>query len=103
MLLCAANIYPDPKIYLGFAMCLIKDYQDIPQRSHFEDCALEHAIDFDKLSDCASQDDGAFGVDMLRTSVRRSAEVGFQRAYPRKESLTDIISRLVSLRAARCD
>lgn len=75
MLLCAANIYPDPKIYLGFAMCLIKDYQDIPQRSHFEDCALEHAIDFDKLSDCASQDDGAFGVDMLRTSVRRSAEV----------------------------
>ncbi|KAJ4421825.1 hypothetical protein N0V82_003524 [Gnomoniopsis sp. IMI 355080] len=77
MLLCAANIYPDPKIYLGFAMCLIKDYQDIPQRSHFEDCALEHAIDFDKLSDCASQDDGAFGVDMLRNSVRRSAEVRF--------------------------
>lgn len=77
MLLCAANIYPDPKIYLGFAMCLIKDYQDIPQRSHFEDCALEHAIDFDKLSDCASQDDGAFGVDMLRNSVRRSAEVCF--------------------------
>lgn len=95
MLLCAANIYPDPKIYLGFAMCLIKDYQDIPQRSHFEDCALEHAIDFDKLSDCASQDDGAFGVDMLRTSVRRSAEVEFPRTNRRKATLTDIIPRLV--------
>lgn len=56
-------------------MCLIKNYKDIPQRSHFEDCALEHAIDFDKLSDCASKDDGAFGVDMLRNSVRRSADV----------------------------
>lgn len=75
MLLCASNLYPDPKIYLGFAMCLIKDYEDIPQRSLIEDCALEHAIDFDKLSDCASQDDGGFGVDMLRKSVGRSAAV----------------------------
>lgn len=81
MLLCAANLYPDPKIYLGFAMCLIKDYQHIPQRGHFEDCALEHAIDFDQLSDCASQDDGAFGVDMLRNSVRRSAEVRYSQIH----------------------
>lgn len=75
MLLCASTLYPDPKIYLGFAMCLIKDYEDIPQRSLIEDCALEHAIDFDKLSDCASQDDGGYGVDMLRKSVSRSAAV----------------------------
>lgn len=87
MLLCAANLYPDPKIYLGFAMCLIKDYQDIPQRGHFEDCALEHAIDFDKLSDCASQDDGGFGVDMLRSSVRRSAEVQASNDHPPLETL----------------
>lgn len=75
MLLCTAHLYPDPKIYLGYAMCLIKDLKLIPQRRHFEDCALEHAIDFDKLSDCASQDDGAFGVGMLRNSITRSAEV----------------------------
>lgn len=75
MLLCAASLYPDPKTYLGFAMCLIKDYEDIPRRALIEDCALEHAIDFEKLSDCASQDDGALGVDMLRSSVRRSSEV----------------------------
>lgn len=75
MLLCAADIYPDPKIYLGFAMCLIKDFQEIPRRAHFEDCALEHGIDFDQLSDCANEDDGARGVDMLTASVRRSANV----------------------------
>lgn len=76
MLLCAASLYPDPKIYLGFSMCMIKDYPDIPQRSLIEDCALEHAIDFDKLDACASKDDGAFGVGMLRDSVRRSTNVG---------------------------
>lgn len=81
MLLCAADIYPDPKIYLGYAMCLLKNYQDVGQRRHFEYCALEHAIDFDKLSDCASQDDGAFGMDLLRTSISRSAEV--RLAFPK--------------------
>lgn len=84
MLLCAANLYPDPKTYLGFAMCMIKDYQDIPQRSLIEDCALEHAIDFDKLSDCASQDDGALGVDMLRGSIRRSSDVSSPPHFPLK-------------------
>lgn len=77
MLLCAASLYPDPKTYLGFSMCMIKDYPDIPQKSLIEDCALEHAMDFDELSDCASQDDGAFGLEMLRQSVRRSAEVRY--------------------------
>ncbi|KAK7748873.1 hypothetical protein SLS53_000897 [Cytospora paraplurivora] len=75
VLLCAASLYPDPKTYLGFSMCLIKDYHDIPQRSLIEDCALEHAIDFDKLDGCASKDDGALGVGLLRDSVRRSSEV----------------------------
>lgn len=75
MLLCAASLYPDPKIYLGFTMCMIKDYGDIPQRSLIEDCALEHAIDFERLDDCASKDDGGFGVGMLRDSIRRTSNV----------------------------
>lgn len=75
VLLCAASLYPDPKTYLGFSMCLIKDYHDIPQRNLIEDCALEHAIDFDKLDGCASKDDGALGVGLLRDSVRRSSKV----------------------------
>lgn len=79
MLLCAEDLYPDPKTYLGFSMCLIKDYPHIPQRSLIEDCALEHAIDFKKLDECASKDDGAWGVEMLRNSVRRSSEVGRHR------------------------
>ncbi|KAJ8129210.1 hypothetical protein O1611_g4423 [Lasiodiplodia mahajangana] len=73
--LCAHQLYPDPKIWLGFTMCLTKEYQAIPQRELVEDCALEHAVDFEKLNECATRDDGAFGMAMLRQSVKRSASV----------------------------
>ncbi|KAL7628818.1 hypothetical protein AAE478_000333 [Parahypoxylon ruwenzoriense] len=73
--LCARHLYPDPKIYLGFTMCLTKDYKSIPQRELVEDCALEHAIDFEKLNECAAKDDGALGMAMLRESVKRTADV----------------------------
>ncbi|KAL2190447.1 hypothetical protein L209DRAFT_750541 [Thermothelomyces heterothallicus CBS 203.75] len=56
-------------------MCLTRDYTLIPQRNLIEDCALEHAVDFDKLNECATRDNGAFGVGLLRESVVRSAEV----------------------------
>jgi hypothetical protein len=71
--LCAAAFYPDPKLYLGFTMCLAQDYEEIPQRSLVEDCALEHGLSFDKLNSCASYEDGD-GMSLLRASVRRSAE-----------------------------
>ncbi|KAI1764556.1 hypothetical protein GGR53DRAFT_309780 [Hypoxylon sp. FL1150] len=77
--LCAHHLYPDPKIYLGFTMCLTRDYKSIPQRELVEDCALEHAIDFEKLNECAARDDGAFGVAMLRQSVRRSTDVRIEK------------------------
>jgi hypothetical protein len=73
--LCAAHLYPDPKTYLGFTMCMTNDYQEIPQRTLIEDCALEHAVDFKLLNECAAKDDGGFGVGLLRDSVRRSREV----------------------------
>ncbi|KAK3688075.1 hypothetical protein B0T22DRAFT_479351 [Podospora appendiculata] len=60
--LCAQKLYPDPKTFLGFTMCLMKEYKQIPQRSLIEDCALEHAIDFSELNDCATKDDGAFAI-----------------------------------------
>jgi len=78
--LCAANLYPDPKTYLGFTMCLTRDYQDIPQRSLVEDCALEHGIDFSELNECAVRDDGGFGMGLLRNSVRRSIQVGVTKS-----------------------
>lgn len=56
-------------------MCLAKNYHEIPQRSLIEDCALEHAIDFDQLNQCATKDDGALGIGLLRDSVKRSADV----------------------------
>jgi len=54
---------------------MTRDYRHIPQRNLVEDCALEHAVDFSKLNECATKDDGAYGIGMLRNSVRRTTEV----------------------------
>ncbi|KAF2240110.1 hypothetical protein EV356DRAFT_10936 [Viridothelium virens] len=78
--LCAASIYPDPKIYLGFAMCLTGHYEEIPQRELISDCSLEHGMDFERLNDCVSKDDGAYGIDLLRHSVVRTAEAGVTKS-----------------------
>ncbi|QPG94786.1 hypothetical protein C2857_006955 [Epichloe festucae Fl1] len=72
--LCAREVYPDPKINLGFIMCLTRDYSHIPNRALVEDCALEHAIDIKAINECATKDDGAHGMDLLRASVERTAE-----------------------------
>ena len=74
--LCAASEYPDPKIYLGFTMCLTREYKDIPKKELVQDCALEHGIDFDTVNDCMSRDDGAYGMGLLRESVERSRDLG---------------------------
>ncbi|KAF2451440.1 hypothetical protein P171DRAFT_347842 [Karstenula rhodostoma CBS 690.94] len=74
--LCAAAEYPDPKIYLGFTRCLSLRYHEIPATSLIKDCALEYGIEFEKLNDCASRDDGAYGMGLLRDSVTRSADLG---------------------------
>ncbi|KAL2264352.1 hypothetical protein VTK26DRAFT_5778 [Humicola hyalothermophila] len=78
--LCAQLLYPDPKTFLGFTMCLTRDYTHIPQRSLIEDCALEHAIDFDRLNECAAKDDGAYGMSRLRESVQRTAAAGVTKS-----------------------
>lgn len=70
--LCAAALYPDPKMYLGFTMCLSRDYDDIPKKELIQECALEHGISFQKLNDCAVADDGSLSVEMLRDSFQRS-------------------------------
>lgn len=76
VLLCAAREYPDPKLHLGFTNCLINDYQEIPKRQLIEDCALEHGLDFGVLNDCMSKDSGAYGMGLLRDSVKHSHDVG---------------------------
>jgi hypothetical protein len=78
--LCAAREYPDPKLYLGFTMCLSNDYPDIPARTLLKDCALEHGLDFDRLNRCASEDDGAQGMELLRKSVERSADLNVTKS-----------------------
>jgi hypothetical protein len=78
--LCAAKLYPDPKISLGFTMCLSRDYQEIPDESLVKDCALEHGIDFDKLNKCAVEENGGTAIGMLRDSVRRSIDAGVTKS-----------------------
>jgi hypothetical protein len=78
--LCTASEYPDPKIYLGFTMCLSRYYHDIPKKELVQDCALEHGVDFDKVNECMSKDDGAYGMGLLRESVKRSADLGVSRS-----------------------
>ncbi|EXJ55298.1 hypothetical protein A1O7_08225 [Cladophialophora yegresii CBS 114405] len=72
ILLCAAKIYPDVKLWLGYANCLISDYPDIPKRDLVQSCAMEHGLDFQKLNSCIS-DEGE-GIDLLRASIERSQE-----------------------------
>ncbi|PLN82087.1 hypothetical protein BDW42DRAFT_185055 [Aspergillus taichungensis] len=93
IILCAANLPfpPDgsddgaktPTIRsLGFANCLISEYEDIPGRPLVEKCAAQHGIDFDALNRCASnQDDDPndpdklSGLALLRKSALRSAKL----------------------------
>lgn len=78
--LCAASAYPDPKIYLGFTYCLTRQYQKIPQRHMIEDCAMEHGIDFARINDCLTQDDGGFAADLLQASFVRSSEANVTKS-----------------------
>ncbi|CAK1357956.1 hypothetical protein CB0940_07382 [Cercospora beticola] len=78
--LCAAHLYPDPKIYLGFTMCLTREYQKIPERALLEDCALEHGIDFERVNKCTSNDDGELAVKRLQASFNHSASVGVTKS-----------------------
>ncbi|KAF2861718.1 hypothetical protein K470DRAFT_214158 [Piedraia hortae CBS 480.64] len=74
--LCAAEMYPTPRIYLGFAMCLSKRLREIPERGLIENCALEHGISFESLNECSTRDDGEFGLELLRKSFERSESAG---------------------------
>lgn len=78
--LCVARLYPDPKIYLGFTMCLSRDYANIPKRSLVEDCALEHGISIEEINSCTVEDDGGLSVDLLKSSFNRSAEAGVTKS-----------------------
>lgn len=78
--LCAARLYPDPKLYLGFAMCMSREYAEIPSQELVQECALEHGIAFEKLNRCAVRENGELSVGMLRESFERSAEADVTRS-----------------------
>lgn len=69
--LCANELFPhDVKISLGFSTCLISSYEEIPNRSLVQSCALEHGIEFEALNACISEE--GKGLDLLEASVERS-------------------------------
>lgn len=70
--LCAQQIYPDPKMYLGFATCMTSSYSQVPDRELVEQCAMEHGIDFESIKACLGDDDQ--GIKLLRSSVQRSID-----------------------------
>ena len=78
--LCAAHLYPDPNTYLGFVMCLTRDYPNIPKRELVEDCALEHSISMSKLNDCLTEDDEATSINRLKSSFNRTSEAGVTKS-----------------------
>ncbi|RCI09545.1 hypothetical protein L249_4102 [Ophiocordyceps polyrhachis-furcata BCC 54312] len=71
--LCARELYPDAKTNLGFIYCLTRQYREIPKQALVEDCALEHRVDVKALNECATRDDGAHGLELLRQSVKHTA------------------------------
>lgn len=78
--MCAHKLNPDPKIYLGFTMCISQDYQRIPDRELIEGCALEHAVDFEALNECATRDDGQYAMNLLLDSVQHTRAVGVTKS-----------------------
>ncbi|KYK59472.1 gamma interferon inducible lysosomal thiol reductase [Drechmeria coniospora] len=72
--LCARELYPDPLINLEFINCLSQDFMRIPQDALVERCAVEHGIDVARLKNCAIGNGGAHGLELLRESVKRTAE-----------------------------
>lgn len=76
ILLCAAKLYPNPIVSLGFANCMINKYKKIPNRDLVEDCAMEHGVDFSKVNNCISEE--GEGIGLLRESIERSQDKGVQ-------------------------
>ncbi|EGP84253.1 uncharacterized protein MYCGRDRAFT_47511 [Zymoseptoria tritici IPO323] len=72
--LCAAKLYPQPKTYLGFTLCLSLSYPDIPARELVESCALESGIDKAKLEACTADDNGHLAWGLLKKSFQRSED-----------------------------
>ncbi|KIH88900.1 hypothetical protein SPBR_07539 [Sporothrix brasiliensis 5110] len=71
---------PDALIYLGFTLCISREYDRIPDRELIEGCALEHAVDFAALNECATRDDGQYAMNLLRDSVQHTAAAGVTKS-----------------------
>ena len=53
-----------------------REYEHIPEAGLTRNCALESGMSFEDLNECASRDEGGWGMGLLRRSVEFSRSVG---------------------------
>jgi hypothetical protein len=96
--LCAEDLYDDPKQWFGFTMCMERSYEHIPERWLVQSCAAEYGLDFWKLNHCASKEDGAYGIGLLRDSVEHTADKGVTTSCTVSNAIPGVVicSRLTS-------
>lgn len=66
---------------VGFVECLTADFERIPDRAFYEECASKHSIDLEAVDRCVARDGGEYGYKLLRESVQRSIDVS-ERSLP---------------------
>ncbi|KAE8361304.1 hypothetical protein BDV27DRAFT_160818 [Aspergillus caelatus] len=57
---------------LDFNTCVLSDYERVPDEGLIKECAQEHNIDYQQISDCANREEG---LELLISSVERSVAV----------------------------
>ncbi|KAL7271014.1 hypothetical protein RUND412_006262 [Rhizina undulata] len=75
--LCGFHLYTTD-IALPFSMCLLHQYELLPEKSFIEDCAESHGVDFQKINDCISDLGPEGGMALLSESVERSRDADAQ-------------------------
>lgn len=58
---------------LGFANCVLSDYQRVSEPGMIQECAKENNINYEEVKDCADSDHGR---RLLMKSVRHSVSAG---------------------------
>lgn len=72
LLVCANKLSNTDGNALGFATCVLSDYQRVSETGLIQECAKEYNLDYERLNNCADTD----GLELLTSSVDHSVAVG---------------------------
>ncbi|KAF8430130.1 hypothetical protein EV426DRAFT_639098 [Tirmania nivea] len=83
--LCGAKLYPyshaaekQNTTFIQFSQCLIHSYEKLPDQFFIEDCAKEGKVDFQKINKCVSDQGSEGGIELLKSSFKRSEYLGIR-------------------------